>query len=238
MYIFNLSFANGLFPDVWKRATIIPLYKGGTKTEVSNYRPVSLLPLPGKLLEMIVHANLLHFLEANKIISDKQGGFRKGFSTATSIADLTDSLFSTINNNHISLAAFIDLRKAFDTVDHRILLSKLKCYGFAGKNLRWCENYSSNRSQRTLANGKLSPEHQITCGVPQGSVVGPLFFILYVNDIQFAVRGSKTQLYADDTVIYVSGENKRLVNYSRHLINFQRGVEQPNLHSMPPKPNL
>ena len=208
VYMFNLSLNKGLFPDGWKKATIIPLYKGGVKTEVSNYRPVSLLPLPGKLLEKVVHAQLSSFLEKNKVISEKQGGFRKGFSTSTSIADLTDELFTNINKGLVSLAAFIDLRKAFDTVDHTILLSKLKCYGVSRNNLEWCTNYLSNRSQSTLANGVLSPEHKITCGVPQGSVIGPLFFILYVNDIQSAIRGSRTQLYADDTVIYAAGEDK------------------------------
>ena len=208
VYMFNLSFDKCLFPDSWKKATIIPLYKGGVKTEVTNYRPVSLLPLPGKLLEKIAHAHLSHFFELNDILTDKQGGFRKGFSTASSIADLTDSLLSSVNEGMISMATFIDLRKAFDTVDHSILLKKLKCYGVTGKNLEWCTNYLLNRKQRTLANGKLSTENGITCGVPQGSVIGPLFFILYVNDIQFAVGGASTQLYADDTVIYVKGRNK------------------------------
>ena len=207
VYLFNLSFSTGIFPDSWKRATIIPLYKGGSKTEVSNYRPVSLLPLPGKLIEKIVHARLATFLEMNRIITDRQGGFRKGFSTASSIADLTDNLFSNLNKNQISLAAFVDLRKAFDTVDHAILLKKLKCYGVTETNLKWCANYLANRTQQTLANGITSPTHAITCGVPQGSVVGPLFFILYVNDMQFAVTNANTQLYADDTVIYAAGEN-------------------------------
>ena len=208
VFMFNLSFSKGLFPDSWKRATIIPLYKGGVKTEVSNYRPVSLLPLPGKLIEKIVHAQLSNFLEINNVLSEKQGGFRKGFSTAASIADLTDNLFSNMNKGHISLAAFIDLRKAFDTVDHVLLLRKLKCYGVSDINLSWCNNYLANRSQQTLANGIVSPSHEITCGVPQGSVIGPLFFILYVNDIQHAVTGASSQLYADDTVIFANGEDR------------------------------
>ena len=161
-------------------------------------------------MEKVVHTRLTCFLNEHKIISDKQGGFRKGFSTSKSIADLTDNLFTGINKGMVSLGAFIDLRKAFDTVDHAILLNKLKCYGISGNNLNWCADYLSNRMQRTLANGVLSPECKISCGVPQGSVIGPLFFILYVNDIQFAVRGSNTQLYADDTVIYVTGADKNV----------------------------
>ena len=140
-----------IFPDRWKIATIIPLYKGGDKTEVSNYRPVSLLPLPGKLIEKIAHAKITSFLDGQGIISDRQGGFRKGFSTSQSIADLTDKLFSSVNKGEVSLAVFVDLRKAFDTVDHNILLNKLRHYGVRDANLGWCSNYLTNRIQRTLA---------------------------------------------------------------------------------------
>ena len=203
--MFNLSFSKGVFPDAWKQATIIPLFKGGVEREVSNYRPVSLLPLPGKLLEKIAHAQLSGFLEENGMISDKQGGFRKGFPTASSIADLTDSLLTNINRGLTSLAAFVDLRKAFDTVDHSILLRKLKCYGVTDNNLKWWANYLNNRLQRTLANGIMSQAHGISCGVPQGSVIGPLFFILYVDDMQAAIRDSDVQLYAGDKVIHAEG---------------------------------
>ena len=112
-----------------------------------------------------------------------------------------------MNKGLTSLAAFIDLSKAFDTVDHSILLKKLKCYGIDNANLAWCNNYLTERSQKTLANGNMSSTHAVSCGVPQGSVLGPLFFILYVNDVQYALRGSQIRLYADDTVIYSSGEN-------------------------------
>ena len=143
------------------------------------------------------------FLNVNGIISDKQGGFRKGFSTASTIVDITK--FSNINSGLTSLAAFIDLRKAFNTVDHGILIKKLHCYGIKGLNLEWCKHYLAERHQCT--NGVLSSSKLITCGVPQGSVLGPLFFIMYMNDLQFAVKGAQIQLYADDTVIYVAGES-------------------------------
>ena len=187
------------------QATIIPLYKGGIKLEVSNYRPILLLPLPGKLIERVAHQKITSFLEQHEVLSDKQGGFRKGFSTASSMVELTSALFKNINKGLTSLAAFIDLRKAFDTVNHGILKKKLACYGVNGDNLKWCSHYLTNRSQSTLANGVKSLNVDITCGVPQGSVLGPLFFILYVNDVQHAVHNASLQLYADDTVIHVSG---------------------------------
>ena len=205
VHILNLSFESGNFPNKWKKATIIPLFKGGKKTEVSNYRPISLLPLPGKIAEKVSHACLSNFLEGQCILTNKQGGFRKGFSTASTIADLTDNIFTSINQSKVSLAVFIDLKKAFDTVDHDILVRKLELYGIRGRNLDWCRDYLTLREQNTLANNVLSSSNIISCGVPQGSVLGPLFFILYINDMQHVVKNSNIQLYADDTVIYTDG---------------------------------
>ena len=188
---------------------MIPLYKGGDT--VDNYRPVSLLPLPGKLIEKVAQACMTNFLDNPGVISSKQGGFRKGFSTASSIADLTNSLFDNMNKGLTSLAAFIDLRKAFNIVNHVILARKLCEYGFRGVNLDWCNNYLSNRSQRTMANSYMSDDLPVTCGVPQGSVLEPLFFILYINDVQQAVPISNIQLYADDTVIFEKGPDPNTI---------------------------
>ena len=123
------------------------------------------------------------------------------------IADLTDNLFNNINQGLTTLAAFVDLKKAFDTVNHDILLKKLENCGIRGGNLAWCNDYLSRRQQKTLANGFLSKETIVKCGVPQGSVLGPTFFIVYVNDMQGIFRDAQVQLYADDTVIYAAGLN-------------------------------
>ena len=207
VYLFNRSLASGIFPKKWKVAKIIPLFKGGDRVNVNNYRPVSLLPLPGKLLEKIVHNRIVRFWEGNNFLSDNQGGFRKGHSTVSKIADLTDDLFKQINIGNTTIAAFVDLRKAFDTVNTNILLKKLKFAGIRGAVFKWCANYLSDRQQCTLANGNKSTLQPISCGVPQGSVLGPLFFLVYVNDVQNAVGECGIKLYADDTVLYQSGVN-------------------------------
>ena len=207
VHLFNSSLALGIFPDKWKVAKIIPLFKGGDRASVNNYRPVSLLPIPGKLLEKIAHDRVVKFWEENKFLSADQGGFRRGHSTVSTIADLTDDLFRNINEGRTTIAAFVDLRKAFDTVNIHILIDKLQCAGIRGNVLKWCKNYLSNRSQCTFVNGVKSDLQSITCGVPQGSVLGPLFFLIYVNDIQGAVENCGIKLYADDTVLYQSGVN-------------------------------
>ena len=206
-FLFNSSLRLGVFPDEWKKAKIIPLFKGGDRETVGNYRPVSLLPLPGKLLEKVVHNKITTFLNETEFLINCQGGFRKGFSTVSTIADLTDDLFSGVNQGRTTLAAFIDLRGVFDTVDCNILLHKLEKAGIRNSAYNWCASYLSNRSQKKFVNNMISGALNISCGVPQGSVLGPLFFLVYVNDVQHALGCSNIKLYADDTVIYNSGVN-------------------------------
>ena len=196
VHLFNCSLASGEFPNKWKIGKIVSLFHGGDRECVNNYRPVSLLPLLGKMLEKIVHSKVVKFWENNKFLSTNQGGFRKNHSTVSMIADLTEDLFCQINEGNTTVAAFVDLRKAFDTVNTKILVNKLNN---AGNVLKWCKNYLSNCFQ---CKSKLLP---VTCGVPQGSVLGPLFFLLYVNDIQDAVKDCAVKLYADDTVLYQAG---------------------------------
>ena len=188
-------------------AKVIPLYKGGDREVVGNYRPVSLLPLPGKLLEKIVHDRMSKFLEDTNFISPNQGGFRKGFSRVSTIADLTDDIFTGINKGYTSRAAFIDLQKAFDTVNIEILLRKLDAVGIRETTGRWCKSYLSGRSQKTLTNGYTSGVLPVKCGVPQSSVLGPLLFLVFINDLQWALSNCKIKLYADDSVLYHSGIN-------------------------------
>ena len=192
----------GIFPDEWKIANITPLQKGGDKTSVTNLRPVSLLPLPSKIIERILHERIMFHLERNNLLEINQGGFRKNHSTMDTIAKFTNDIFDGINNRNITTAVFIDLAKAFDTVNHEILLKKLDFIGIKGNLLKLLKNYLCNRKQSTTVNNRTSKYRNITCGVPQGSILGPLLFLIYVNDLSSVLRKCKYQLYADDTVIY------------------------------------
>ena len=153
VHLFNSSLASKIFPKAWKTAKVILPFKGGDREDVGNYMPVSLLPLPGKLLEKIVHKRVTEFWDARGFLSDNQGGFWKGFSTSSTIADLTDKLFEQVNIGNTTVAAFIDLRKAFDSVNFSILLKKLSKAGVRNNLLQWCRSYLSDRFQCTLANG-------------------------------------------------------------------------------------
>ena len=202
--LFNLSIAKRKFPEQWKVATVIPLQKVGNKTDVNNFRPISLLPLPGKLLEKIIHNQTMTYLENNNILTPHQNGFRANHSTISTIANLTDDIFQAINDKQITYALFIDFCKAFDTINHNILLKKLSKLGFSQNSYQWFKSYLANRSQCTLANSKLSDDMPLTHGVPQGSTLGPLLFLLYINDLPNITKNCQIKLFADDTVVYVS----------------------------------
>ena len=168
----------------------------------------------------MVHRGLTNYFEINNLLSNNQSGFRKNYSTTKSIVELNDILFENMNSSKITASVFIDLRKAFDTVDHSILLLKLEKMGIKNNIFHWCKNYLSNRKQRTLVNGINSTYLDVSCGVPQGSVLGPLFFLIYVNDIVNRIGKDNIKLYADDTVIFIEGEDYTLLqNKMQQLLN-------------------
>ena len=205
--IFNVSFTSGIVPNQLKIAKVLPLFKSGDKACFTNYRPVSVLPIFSKLLEKMFQKRLLNFVNKKKLLYNGQYGFREKSCTSYAIIDLLDQVTSAIENGKYTIGVCIDLRKAFDTVDHSILLKKLQFYGIRGVPLNWLKSYLCNRKQFVLYNGTASDMMNVKCGVPQGSILGPLLFLLYINDLSNISELLKSILFADDTNIFASGKD-------------------------------
>ncbi|MCG8113710.1 MAG: reverse transcriptase domain-containing protein [Candidatus Thiodiazotropha taylori] len=200
--LFNFSLENSSMPDAWKKANVTPIYKKDDKTLVENHRPISLLSSIGKSLEKVVHKHLHNFLLENNIITPFQSGFTQGDSTVNQLVDLYNTFSQALDEGKEVRVVFCDISKAFDRVWHKGLLAKLKHYGISGRLLHWFESYLSNRYQRVVLPGGKSEWLQIRAGVPQGSILGPLLFIIYINDIVHAIH-SNIRLFADDTSLYI-----------------------------------
>ena len=205
--IFNLSFEQGVFPSSLKLSKVVPIHKKGDKSILSNYRPISILSVFSKLFEKLVHKRLISYLCHKRIIYNKQFGFRPGYSTYMALLDFCDKIANALENKEFVIGIFLDLSKAFDCLSHDILLEKLEYYGIRGITLEWFKSYLQNRKQFVQANGHSSPIQAINVGVPQGSVLGPLLFILYINDLQFASNILNPILYADDSNLFISGRD-------------------------------
>ena len=196
----NLSISTSTFPDNCKSAKVLPLYKKGSKTDPKNYRPISLLPLISKIIEKVIHDQTQSFLDENKILYSFQSGFRKKYSTDSCLSFLNNKISKGFDAGLYTGLILIDLQKAFDTIDHEILLEKMIAIGFSNKVIDWYRSYLSNRKFNVNVNKTLSTSGEITCGVPQGSILGPLLFLLYVNDMPQAVS-CDLLLYADDSCL-------------------------------------
>ena len=206
-HLFNMSLITGIFPDAWKEGKISPILKKGNITEVNNLRPITQTPLIGKLLERYVTDHITNYLESNNLLYTGQGGFRKNHSTIKSAFSLISDVCHNKNNKEYTLAVFLDISKAFDSVNHDVLLHKISKIGIGGSVLEWLNNYLYNRTQYVVSAGHCSSKKHTICGVPQGSVIGPILFLIYVNDMLNLNVKSKITLFADDTVMYLNGKD-------------------------------
>ena len=220
--LINQSFQSGINPDKFKIAKVISLFKKGNPERPSNYRPISLLSIFSKTCEKLMYKRIYSFLEVHNILYSLQFGFQKNHSIDHALVSLTESVKITLDNKRLGCGIFIDLQRAFDTVNHKILLSKLEHYGIRGCALEWFRSYLPDRKQYVSVNGKSSSSPTISCGVPQGSVLCPLLFLVYINDLPTASKQLTLYLFANDTNIYYESEDLsnliKIVNRELRLV--------------------
>ena len=206
--LINASFRLGIFPNVLKIAKIVPIFKKGERTNIENYRPISILPFLSKVIEKCFCTRLVKFLMQNNILSDSQFGFRSGLTTTDAISNLVEYLYETLNERLTALNVFIDFTRAFDTIDRGILIRKLEAYGIRGIALEFVSDYFRNRMQFVQINNSSSSYKTTKLGIGQGTILGPLFFIIYINDLPNISEYFKTILYADDSTLTFKGKNR------------------------------
>ena len=204
--LFNSCMTTGVFPDDLKIACITPLYKDGDPSDPSNYRPISLLPQFGKMFERIIKKRFVNFFDKHQLITEHQFGFRENYCTELAVAEIQDMLLKNLDDNRVSCTIFLDLKKAFDSVDHGILLKKLEKHGIRGNALSLIKSYLTNRKHAVKLENCLSDFLTLKIGVPQGSVLGPLLFLIFINDLPNCSNFA-TKLFADDTLLSAEAKN-------------------------------
>lgn len=192
----------GIFPAQWKRATVIPIPKGNKQKTLGNIRPISLLPTPGKIFERLIYNRLYDYLQMNELLSSKQAGFRRNFGVHDPLIDLVNFINLKFNESKYVVCVFVDLAKAFNSLNNNILLSKLYSLGVDGNTLQLLESYTKGREQVTNLNGSISDVGKMEYGVAQGSILGPLLFSIYMNDLPMFFKHMDVRMYADDTILF------------------------------------
>ena len=220
-YICNKSFLEGCFSVSMKISRIVPIFKAGDKNTLDNYRPISILPQFSKVLEKLFENRLLNYVEKNNVLNENQYGFRRNRSTTIALLDLSQKVSTFLDNRLSALEIVVDLRKAFGTIDHGILLKRVEYMGVSGIALKWVASYLGNRKQYVCFLSENSSFADVVCGVPLGSILGPLLFILYINDICNISSYFMFTLFADDTTI-VSAHNNINILFSQANIELTK----------------
>ena len=223
-HIVNLSLKHGIFPDHLKKAKVIPIYKAGNRCDISNYRPISILPAFSKVYEKIIANRLINYLEKNNLLTTFQHGFRANRSTESAVLHFVNSVYKFLEEKYFVVGVFVDLSKAFDSLNHDILLEKLQNIGIRGLAYQLFCSYLNNRSQFVQCNNASSGFQSITRGVPQGSVLGPILFLIYINDIINASSKFQFIMYADDTNLLLADKDINSLHF--HLSTELNSVSQ------------
>ena len=231
-HIVNLSLNSGIFPSKWKTAKVIPLFKSGDSLNPKNYRPVAMLPILSKVLEKVVFCQVSKYMEKNSLMHPNHHGFRQNHSTATCLIQLYDKWVEALEERKFTGVCFLDLSAAFDVVNHSLLIKKLSLYGFDEKSIKWIESYLKDRKQTVCIEGKLSKVLSVTTGVPQGSILGPLLYTIFTNELPEIVHNHVGHLshfqsscnmcgslccYADDSSFSFSSQSIETIQDQLHL---------------------